>query len=62
MQDFQEWFNEIESYGLRSERFYDDIENNKGMQLRKVMVSWLEAAYKSGYEDCLHNTSGEKND
>ena len=60
MQDFQEWFNEIESYGLRSERFYDDIENNKGMQLRKVMVSWLEAAYKSGYEDCLQNTSGEK--
>ena len=39
MQDFQEWFQEIESYGLRAERFYDDIENHKGMQLRKVMVS-----------------------
>lgn len=44
------WFNELEGFALRSERFYDDMGNHKGdlPELAKKMVAWLEAAYEAG--------------
>lgn len=55
MNDFQQWFNEIEITALRSERFCEDVqewmldyqEDPAGMA--KKLTCWLEAAYCSGY-------------
>ena len=49
---FDEWFNEIEVFSLRSERFFNDLDHHvptsQGSAQR--MVEWLKAAYKVGYE------------
>lgn len=50
---FDEWFNEIEVFSLRSERFYNDLDHHKegseGSYNR--MAVWLKAAYEAGAED-----------
>jgi len=49
---FDEWFNEIELYSLRGERFYDDLLTYKleGIDAEHL-VKWLKAAYEVGYEE-----------
>lgn len=49
---FDEWFNEIEVFSIRSERFYDDLDHHKeGVQgSYNRMAVWLKAAYAAGYE------------
>jgi len=55
MNDFQQWFNELELFGLRSERFYEDVqewmldyqEDPEG--LAEKLTRWLDAAYNAGY-------------
>lgn len=44
---FEDWFDELESFSLRSERFLVDVERNKPDQ---VMVEWLRAAFEAGRE------------
>lgn len=44
---FDDWFWEIESYHIRAERFWDDVENNR----RQEIYEWLKVAYNLGYED-----------
>jgi hypothetical protein len=52
MNKFKEWFNEVELYGLRSERFYDSLTQFKSQEaLYANMLLWLEAAYKQGADD-----------
>ncbi|CAB4142725.1 hypothetical protein UFOVP447_30 [uncultured Caudovirales phage] len=46
---FEEWFYGIENYSLRAERFYNEIDPDSRIDT-KAIVSWLEAAYKVGYE------------
>lgn len=45
---FEDWFDELESFSLRSERFLVDVERNKPDQ---VMVEWLRAAFEAGREN-----------
>jgi hypothetical protein len=51
---FNKWFNEVENFGLRSERFYDDIMTilynpNKSASLHfDKMTAWIKAAYEEG--------------
>lgn len=49
---FNEWFDEIELFSTRNERFFNDLDHHKegvkGSYGR--MVSWLEAAYQVGLE------------
>jgi hypothetical protein len=40
---FLEWFNEIESFGLRSERFYDEVTHKPSRA-----YEWLKAAFEAG--------------
>lgn len=50
---FDEWFNEIEGFHLRCERFYDDAEAYKHRCEPgevDVLLKWLRAAYDVGYE------------
>lgn len=46
---FDEWFNEIEGFGLRSERFYSEIDPDSRTD-GQALVSWLRAAYDIGAE------------
>lgn len=52
--DFFGWFHELEGFGLRSERFYDDIltcmlgEKKDFRRAAMLMVRWLEAAFNEG--------------
>lgn len=48
---FDDWFNEVEVFSLRSERFYDDLITYKleGIDA-EYFVKWLKAAYEAGYD------------
>ena len=54
----QEWFQEQEGYSLRSERFYDSLDQftNKAA-LASSLVRWLEAAYFHGIKTAAHESS-----
>jgi hypothetical protein len=44
---FDQWWNQLEGFGLRSERFYADVDRADPAQL----VQWLRAAYMQGAQD-----------
>lgn len=48
---FENWFDELEGYSFRSERFYDDFDHATKTGDYKVIVKWLQTAYEVGYED-----------
>lgn len=57
---FDKWFNELEGYGFRSERFYCDLDSfgisyknqdfnrEKYYESQIMMKKWLEAAFEVG--------------
>lgn len=55
--EFNSWFNEIESFGLRSERFYQELnlyctrENQA-----ELMLSWLKVAYLHGVKTAAQDS------
>ena len=51
---FQDYFNELEGFGLRSERFYEEFES--GVMREKRILEWLEAAYLQGARDMAQDT------
>lgn len=47
--EFTHWFNELECYGLRSERFFDLINNEKDVLKRfQHITKWMEASFDMG--------------
>lgn len=46
MTQFDAWFNEIESFGTRAERFLSECNYDIAMYNR--MIPWLKAAYEVG--------------
>ena len=46
---FLEWFNKVEGFGLRSERFYTSLD-----ELAASMMLWLKAAYEQGFNDAIN--------
>ena len=47
---FEDWFDELEMFSLRSERFYNDLDHTRpdSIESQKRMVEWLKAAYDAG--------------
>lgn len=43
-QKFEEYFHQLEGFGLRSERFYDDVKAADP----EMMTRWLRAAFTAG--------------
>ena len=43
---FDDWFDELEGFGMRSERFLAELPEDKGM--RDAMIMWLQAAFECG--------------
>ena len=48
-QKFYEWFEEIEGYSMRYERFWDDFDHAKDTKDNRSMVEWLRTAFEMGY-------------
>lgn len=54
---FEEWFHQLEAFGLKSERFFgecdhylkdeDEIKKREG---EKIFLSWLKASFEAGKE------------
>lgn len=48
---FEDWFYEIEGFGIRAERFYDDLAAFHADKVGdQTIVGWLKAAYAMGRE------------
>lgn len=48
-EEFNDWFLEIENYGTRAERFYEDLENvNSELGRISNGLLWLQAAFEAG--------------
>lgn len=45
---FMEYFHEQEGFGLRSERFYDAVNDGDNPNLDETMKAWLQAAFIQG--------------
>jgi hypothetical protein len=51
---FLEWFHKNEGFSLRSERFYDSLEQFSSKEsLGCSIILWLQAAYQQGCKDTL---------
>jgi hypothetical protein len=46
---FDDWFEEMEGFSFRSERFYDDFDFAAKTNDYGVIIKWLQAAYEVGY-------------
>jgi len=46
---FEEWFEEMEGYSFRYERFWDDFDYAKESKDNQRMVKWLRTAFEMGY-------------
>lgn len=51
---FQEYFNQNEGSGIRSDRFYEEFAS--GMMREKRISQWLEAAFIAGARDMAQDT------
>jgi hypothetical protein len=48
---FDDWFDEVENYGGRFERFYEELHNAKdSVHLADLTTLWLRAAFDCGRE------------
>lgn len=47
---FEEWFEEMEGYSFRSERFYDDFDYAAKTGDYKMIVKWLQTSFEEGYK------------
>jgi len=49
--NFEDWFDELESYSMRSERFFESLGQFKEGQLyQRNLILWLESAFQAGRE------------
>ena len=51
---FQDYFNELEGFGLRSERFHEEFES--GIMRERRIIEWLESAYLRGARDMAQDS------
>jgi hypothetical protein len=48
---FDAWFDEIQGYSFRSERFWDDFDYAKESGDTRNIKRWLRTAYEMGYNE-----------
>jgi hypothetical protein len=51
---FDDWFNELEGFGLRSERFWEDAKQGHTPR----MILWLKAAFEEGRVEGVGQSAG----
>lgn len=48
-ENFEAWFDEIENYSFRSERFFQHLELlNSGVERTEFVTNWMRAAFECG--------------
>jgi len=47
---FDDWFEEMEGYSFRYERFWDDFDYAKDSKDNQSMLKWLRTAFEMGYD------------
>jgi hypothetical protein len=47
---FEEWFNELEGFSYRSERFWDDFYYASRSGDTDCIIKWLKSAVQIGYD------------
>jgi hypothetical protein len=49
-ENFEDWFNEIENYSFRSDRFFQhlDLIQDDPQHRNEFLTNWLRAAFESG--------------
>jgi hypothetical protein len=47
---FDDWFDELEGYSYRSERFWDDFEYASQTKDYPMIKKWLKTAWEIGYQ------------
>lgn len=55
---FEEWFNELEGFSYRSERFWDDFYYASRSGDTKSMTNWLKTAFQVGYDAAQKSYGG----
>ena len=55
---FEDWLYETENFSLRVERLFEDLPVDNG----GVLIRWLEAAYKVGFEHSENRLMDDGND
>jgi hypothetical protein len=56
---FDEWFEELEGYSFRYERFWDDFDYANQSKNNQIMVQWMRTAFEMGYNACESKINGE---
>ena len=46
--NFEDWFDELEGYGFRSERFFSDVECLDSFHKNVALREWLKTAWELG--------------
>lgn len=60
---FDDWFDELEGYSYRSERFWDDLEYGAQGRDYALIKQWLKTAWEIGYQSAESKLyGGTKND
>ena len=55
--EFNSWFNEVEVFGLRSERFFEQINHYRTRESQsELMITWLKAAYLHGIKTAARDS------
>lgn len=48
--NFDDWFNELEGYSFRSERFFCETKCPDPFKQKEILTEWLKTAWQLGYE------------
>ena len=59
---FNDWLGEVENYGTRLERFYEEVEHLTENNIKNyaILLKWLQAAYDAGVSnESRAETGGE---
>jgi hypothetical protein len=51
-EQFYKWFDELEGYSFRSERFWDDYDYAKESGDTSIIKKWLMFIFEQGYHAC----------
>lgn len=52
---FDEWFNELEGFSYRSDRFWDDFYYASKSGDTRCMTQWLQSALEMGYNAAVNH-------
>lgn len=59
MNSFDDWWNDLEGYGLRSERCFDDLKSSSSVQ-DGLITEWIKASWNTAIELAKQKTISQR--